>query len=313
MPRHESVSPEETPAVSDVASDSIKPPPRKDPQQEMPAVDAVAAAPAPRAPPPPARSGAPIGAGANAPTNPLSFDVVFSRATSMMMANAGPLLVLCMLGVGFDALLTYVGGALTLGYGEPVFAVMSTVLQEVLYFGPAVLLWQGVLRDSAAGGHGVPPSTGLDGPVFGTLLSGFREPRAWTIAMAVTGLYIVAFSLLFCVGLVLGGFLLVWVPGALVVAVKVIRSIAGPIYGLGYLATALAVARPNRSIGDSLTTGLKLMVSKPVLVGLVLSVGGFLEELAGLTVLLGILLDAFLLCHCAAVLRSMKEAGELTE
>lgn len=247
-------------------------------------------------------------------TQPPTLGGLLAGGGSLLMAQAAPLLVLCGLGVGFDAVLTYAGGFVTLGYGEPVFALISTVLQEVLYFGPAVLLWDHVMRSrGAADASDLPQSGSLDTGVFATLVSGFSNQRAWSIAVSVTVLYTVAFFVLGCMGLVAGGFLTVFVPGAFTLAVKLLRTVIGPVVGLGYLATAIAVARPNRSVVESMVMSGKLMVARPLLVGLVLSVGGFLEEAAGLTVLLGIVLDAFLLCYCAVLLRSLSDQGQLPE
>ena len=246
-------------------------------------------------------------------TRPPTLGGLFGQSTSLLFANAAPLAALCTLGVGFDALLTYVGGFITFGYGEPVFALVSTVLQEVLYFGPAVLLWDLVLRERIGDDRAEPRTGPLDGAVFGTLVSGFASKRAWSIALAVTVLYSVVFFVLGCLGLAAGGFLTLFVPGALTIAVKLLRTVIGPVVGLGYLATAIAVARPARSAIDAMLASAKLMLSRPLLIGLVLSVGGFLEEAAGLTVVLGILLDAFLLCYCTVLLRSLREAGQLPE
>lgn len=239
-------------------------------------------------------------------TSPATLGSVTTQSFGIFQKHAGPLLLLCAAGVGFDAILTYGGGLITLGYGEPVFAVLSVVLQEVLYFGPAVLVWNEILRARD-------PDRAPEPPVVSTLLSGFRSGRAWGIASGVTLVYMVGFSLLACVGTVLGGFLLLFVPGAFTIAIKLLRTVIGPIMGVGYLATAVAVARPNRGVTQSIMTAAKLMITRPLLAGLVLGVGGFLEQAAGMTVVLGILLDAFLLCYSAAVVRTLMDAGELQE
>ncbi len=233
---------------------------------------------------------------------------VLSRAWSLFTAQAGPLLLLCLAGVGFDALVTYLGGLITLGYGEPVFALFTTVLQEVLFFGPAVLLWNHVVNPPGSVSTDVVPRS-----TIATLLSGFNEKRAWTVAVAVTALYVTAFTILALIGLICGGFLIIWIPGALFVAVKVIRTIIGPVIGLGYLATALAVARPKRSVLSSMWMSVRLMFTRPLLVGLALSIGGFFEEAAGLTVVLGVVLDAFLLCYATALTAILREEGGLGE
>ena len=240
---------------------------------------------------------------------------LFADSGRLLGQHAAPLLLLCAAGVGFEALLTYVGGFLTMGYGEPFFALISTVLQEVLYYGPATLLWASVLRQGAPSQTPVADEApvGLDKPTLETLVSGFKLPRAWWVAVWVTLLYTSAASLLGCIGLVGGVVLVIWIPGAMSLYVKIIRSIVGPVTGLGYLATALAVAQPGRGVRQSVHSSGKLMIARPLVAGLVMSVGGFLEEAAGLTVLLGVILDAFLLCYSAALLRSMRERGELAE
>lgn len=237
---------------------------------------------------------------------------LMSGGGNLLVAHAAPILVLCALGVGFDALLTYVGGFITFGYGAPFFGLLSTILQEVLYFGPAVLLWNHV-RAQRELGEGAPPVGALDGKVFAVLFGGFSNSRAWSVAMWVTTLYVGLGSLLVCGFLVLGGILIVLVPGTLPIVKLVGHTLLGPVFGLGYLATAVAVARPERTGMDAMLTSAKLMVSRPLVVGLVLSLGGALEEAAGLTVLLGVALDAFLLCYCTVLLRSMFENGEITE
>jgi len=116
-----------------------------------------------------------------APTKP-EMGSVLSQALSLYQAHVGTILLLCAGGVAFDALLTYVGNLVTLGYGEPIFALLSVVLQEVLYFGPAVLLWNEVQRrrasevvlpSGAAGGDALVSTSTLS-----TVLSGFNSKRA---------------------------------------------------------------------------------------------------------------------------------------
>lgn len=229
---------------------------------------------------------------------------VLTGTRSAFEAHAGPLLLVCAAGVGVDALFTYVGNFITVGYGEPIFAVLSVVLQEVLYFGPAALIWRGITAARA----GQPVTDSGDTRL---LLSGFSDKRAWGIAIGVTLLYITTFSLLLCIGTVLGGFLLWLVPGAFTVAVKVLRTIIGPVMGIGYLATAIAVARPKHSIASSILASATLMLRWPLLAGLMLSVGGFFEQAAGMTLVLGILLDAAMLAYAGALVRTLMDAGEL--
>jgi uncharacterized membrane protein YesL len=121
----------------------------------------------------------------------------------------------------------------------------------------------------------------------------------------------VGLASLLCIGGALGGVLLYWVPGALAVIVKVLRSVVGPVMGMGYLATALCVARPEQSVMNSMKLALKLMVSRPMAVGLMLGLGGFLEQLAGMTVFLGIVLDGYLLCYAAAAVWQLMDNKEL--
>ena len=245
-----------------------------------------------------------------APTNP-EIGSVFSQAMSLYQAHVGTLLLLCALGVAFDALLTYVGNLVTFGYGEPVFAVLSVVMQEVLYFGPAVLLWNEVQKRRA----GETVATGGDALVststMATVFSGFNSKRAWGVAFQVTMLYMSAFTLLVCIGTLLGGIVLYFIPAGFTVFMKVLRTVVGPIIGVGYLATALAVARPTRSVTDATSGGFRVMFRFPVLAGLVLGLGGFLEQLAGLTIVVGILLDGFLLCYSAALVRQLIDARQL--
>ncbi len=247
----------------------------------------------------------------DSPSDTLSLGGTLRQATDIFGVHVGSLLLLCAGGVLFDALLTYVGNAVTFGYGEPVFAMLSVVLQEVLYFGPAVLIWNEIQRRRLVSEA---PSTDVlvTTNTLGTLLSGFNSKRAWGVAFQVTLLYFSAFSLLGCLGTVFGGIFLYFVPGGLMLVVKVIRTLIGPIIGAGYLATALAVARPNHGVTDATSGGFRLMVKFPLVAGLVLGVGGFVEQLAGLTVILAVLLDAFMLCYAAALVRQLIDHRQLT-
>ena len=247
-----------------------------------------------------------------AQAQPITLGRMFSESYALLSLKPLHVLGLCAIGLAFDTFVTYVGGFITLGYGSPVFAVMSTLLQEVLYFGPAVLLWNlamGTLTVTEGQGE----ASLSDASAFSIMFSGFRESRAWVIAALVTVTYIVFASLLFCFGTVVSMGALFMVPGALALVTKVVGSLIGPVVGVGYIATALAVARPSRTGMDSMIAGMKLMFSRPLLVGLVLGVGGFLEEAASMTFVLGVVLDAFLLCYCAVYLRALRMNGELAD
>jgi hypothetical protein len=179
------------------------------------------------------------------------------------------------------------------------------LVSEVLYFGPAAVIWNEILRVRGASGGG--SSSGQ----AGTLFSGLTDTRAWSISAGVTLQYMVMGSTLMCIGLVMGGIAFIWLPGTLPVAAKVVDTIIGPVFGAGYLATALAVALPGRSVMSCLVAAWKMMVKYPLAVGLVLAGGGALESVATLTFLPGVALDAFMLFYAAAVVRSLMDAGEL--
>ena len=246
-----------------------------------------------------------------AQAQPITLGRMFSESYALLSLKPLPVLALCAIGLGFDAFVTYVGGFITVGYGTPIFSVMSTLLQEVLYFGAAVLLWDlAIGARSATEGQGEEPLS--DSSAFAVIFSGFREPRAWVIAALVTVTYVVFGSILLCIGAVATAGA-IFVPGALLVVSKVVSTLVGPLVGVGYIATALAVARPNRSGMDSMIAGMKLMFARPLMVGLVLGVGGFLEEAAAMTFVLGVVLDAFLLCYCAVYLRALRMNGELSD
>lgn len=251
-----------------------------------------------------ANNASPNGASGGQKAPPPGLGTVLDDTFGVFKAGWLPLLALCGIGALVDGGLTYLSNLISLGTAEYILPPLRNMVIEALYFGPALLVWAHVLHRR---GSPVPPPADPWPIVF----SGLTSARSWSVALAATILYGSLYYFLVCLSAPISAAIALFSLGAgAVVFLMAVQVLLAPVVAVSYLATAVAIANPQRGAFSSVFTSVGLVARWPLLGFFVLTTLSTAVELLDFTVVVTIPIEALLLAYTGVLVKRMQESGD---